>query len=925
MYKELLSLLIAAALGVPSLAGCNPPAVEPQTDKETPGDVTPGPDTPDTPPPPEIPVDPALGNAQWYIDESEATASVTAWQTDNKLPCRRGTYAGTAFLSTESGGHGSEPRREVRSNRIVASHFNEDDAFVFTVPSVSLAAGSSVDFSGSFYATSADAPLYWIFEYKDGNDWKSVEKDLYAVPGTDKKYSFPVKYFSASEYTTFVQSFTLEHAIQGGDLVMRCRVAAPVAGDGSTLSPNASAYVGLVNATWVSANIGTYQAIPVKDTRRMLILGNSFTYYYGPVYMLKELARSQGHDIQLRAFVKGNQYFRDFQHLELAQNVIREGRYAYALLQDASMQHAYYFNDARSNAPVYTETEELFNEVRQYSPGVRLVLESTWAYSYQDYKGFGSFEAFDDANIKGTTYLCDKLDAWLSPIGLAFKKARESGFTDLYHTDNHHPNRNGAYLKSCVNYLLLYGERFDANVSDCTLDAKTAARLRSIAEEVVLGALDTYRNPDATGLVPGGSGSQPDPSETVDGNHGIENAAQLVSWAVRTNTGGDVSSYKDASGAVVLLQDIDLTGVTWPVVGLPGGALANGTKIVPTVAFTGVFDGKGHTIKGLALVHETDNKQVTGFFGATSNAIVRNVDFTGCTVDFSSKELNASHVAVATVAAYAHNTVFENINVEAAFSGEALSASSINVSVGGVVGMMYADAANAGAIRNCTFSGSIKGDIGVKYSTSNTGKCAGIVAGVSSASSLCLIKDCENRAEIAAGVHRAAGIVCDGFCSLIEGCINNGAITVNQSAKKASGSSKGVRLGGILAYCTTTTVSGSHLDGCRNNGRIVTTEASSAAGGVVGAIKCYDLKNCINTGDVVCPEGQRGLLIGMINKNTVECTLSSCFLKGSIGAKVDGSDAVAATPDNCLSLGVTLYNGATCKDWNATNIKYFTE
>ena len=148
---------------------------------------------------------------------------------------------------------------------------------------------------------------------------------------------------------------------------------------------------------------------------------------------------------------------------------------------------------------------------------------------------------------------------------------------------------------------------------------------------------------------------------------------------------------------------------------------------------------------------------------------------------------------------------------------------------------------------------------------------------------------------------------------------------MNQSAKKASGSSKGVRLGGILAYCTTTTVSGSHLDGCRNNGRIVTTEASSAAGGVVGAIKCYDLKNCINTGDVVCPEGQRGLLIGMINKNNVECTLSSCFLKGSIGAKVDGSDAVAATPDNCLSLGVTLYNGATCKDWNATNIKYFTE
>ena len=38
--------------------------------------------------------------------------------------------------------------------------------------------------------------------------------------------------------------------------------------------------------------------------------------------------------------------------------------------------------------------------------------------------------------------------------------------SDLFYTDSKHPNRNGAYLKSCVNYLVIFGEKFDKNVSD---------------------------------------------------------------------------------------------------------------------------------------------------------------------------------------------------------------------------------------------------------------------------------------------------------------------------------------------------------------------------------------------------------------------------------------------------------------------------
>ena len=249
-----LAILSAACLLAVSLFACNPQTPEPvnpsEGETEKPVDT---PDTPDTPPTPPAPVvEPGLADAQWIFDADIAAGAAAAWQTDNKLPARFGDFSGAAYIST-SAGSGEGPKRSIEGGRIWATSWSEGDAYVFTVPSQTLAAGSSVDFCASFYANSAASPQYWIFEYYDGNNWKSVEKDLYTVPGSDKKYSFAVKYFSAAQYTSFLQHFTLEHPIVDGELKMRCRVAAPVSGNGAVLSPNASAGVGFVNSPWVAA------------------------------------------------------------------------------------------------------------------------------------------------------------------------------------------------------------------------------------------------------------------------------------------------------------------------------------------------------------------------------------------------------------------------------------------------------------------------------------------------------------------------------------------------------------------------------------------------------------------------------------------------------------------------------------------------
>ena len=302
---------------------------------------------------------------------------------------------------------------------------------------------------------------------------------------------------------------------------MRCRVVGNYNNGGGALSPSASAYTGLVNNYWSGAQITVYQGIPVKETKKLAVIGNSFTYYYGTNFILKQIARSQGHELRIRAHTKGGQDFGENYPRELTQWVIKDGGYDYALLQDMSTRHSDYYKDPTLNAAVLEDTKTILNAFKSYSPSVRPIVENTWSFlGSSNYEGYGSLELFDKALQGGALLVADATDTWLSPINEAFKQARAAGITDLLHTDNKHPNRNGAYLKACVNYLLLYGEAFDANVPDCLVSAATAAKLRSIAETVVLGNINSFRNPDASTVVPGeglsgGGGETPGPTDVT--------------------------------------------------------------------------------------------------------------------------------------------------------------------------------------------------------------------------------------------------------------------------------------------------------------------------------------------------------------------------------------------------------------------------
>lgn len=230
----------------------------------------------------------------------------------------------------------------------------------------------------------------------------------------------------------------------------------------------------------------TIPNVEARDTVYALFIGNSFTFYFDTYSLLKEIAASQGHCLQFKAaFVGGYSFARHLNDPKTYAAIESFRPYDYVFLQNQSQLNAQYGRDPKRHALALQDARELVARVRQYSPDAKIFLEATWA-SDVNTEHFLSKEDFDRCMWKGTAAMAKSCKTDVSPIGKAFAIARaDSPDVKLLYKDKHHQSLAGAYLKACVNYLMIYGEDFDGKVSDCTLPAQTAAAMREAARKTV--------------------------------------------------------------------------------------------------------------------------------------------------------------------------------------------------------------------------------------------------------------------------------------------------------------------------------------------------------------------------------------------------------------------------------------------------------
>lgn len=230
---------------------------------------------------------------------------------------------------------------------------------------------------------------------------------------------------------------------------------------------------------------------------------------------------------------------------------------------------------------------------------------------------------------------------------------------------------------------------------------------------------------------------------------------------------------------VVLDQDLDLGGV----------------EFEPIPTFSGTFDGRGHTIFGLAIQREGSH---LGFFRyIQAEGVVRNLSLSG-TVAPGDGQHQIGGVAGT------NRGLIENCSFSGSVSGLRY--------VGGIAGE------NEGTIRSCTFSGSVD-------AKRATGGIAGSNSGV--------LLDCESRATVNTTISEAA-LDLESLSLSGDGMLD---LTNAEDENVVSDT------GGIVGLSTGT------VSGCVNRGMVGYPRFGYNVGGIAGRQSGY-LTSCRNFGDV---------------------------------------------------------------------------
>ena len=371
----------------------------------------------------------------------------------------------------------------------------------------------------------------------------------------------------------------------------------------------------------------------------------------------------------------------------------------------------------------------------------------------------------------------------------------------------------------------------------------------------------------------GGSGTAEDPWQ-------IATAEQLAAFAASVNDGSQ-SGY--AGQAIVLTQDIDLSGVEWTPIGNMNDMEGY------TTLFLGSFDGQGHTVSNLT--YETDAFICgAGLFGISVGEI-KNVNMANAIVICT----EGTSQAIAALVGYNMGSV----------SGCSVSGARVtgNACVGGVIG------GNMGSVTNCAISDAVVTVIGDNDFSEglvqcDIAECGGLIIGGGFGGT---IDGCT-----ASGTVQAEGVEPVGLGG-IGGCLEMMDSVANCTADVTIVSAQGGHaIGGLCGYA-----------GTHSNGQI-----AAESEGIVATQYPSIIENCTVSVKIDAPEATHvGGLVGTglyyFGEETA-FAVRNCTVSGEISAVTPGAIAGRAegcTIENC-SADVTA-NGAALEDLVGTTDRMY--
>ena len=231
--------------------------------------------------------------------------------------------------------------------------------------------------------------------------------------------------------------------------------------------------------------------------RKVLFLGNSYTYVNNLPGMIALLAHSAGDSLFYDSNTPGG-YTLGWNPIAHSTNpvsleMIRQTEWDFVVLQEQSQVPAI---PVLRDSCMLPGSIILHDSVKSAHPCSRVLFFLTWGRRFGGIQcfttnycstDFADFDQMQDSLTVAYKGIADSLDDWIAPVGEAWRYVIRNYGMILHSGDDSHPNLNGSYLAACVFYASVFGKSSAGLAYTGGLAADTALLLQQAADSIVFG------------------------------------------------------------------------------------------------------------------------------------------------------------------------------------------------------------------------------------------------------------------------------------------------------------------------------------------------------------------------------------------------------------------------------------------------------
>ena len=232
-------------------------------------------------------------------------------------------------------------------------------------------------------------------------------------------------------------------------------------------------------------------------TKRVLFIGNSYTYVNDLPKLISELAFAQGDSFIYESSTPGGYTLEAHSTNATTLSKIRKGNWDFVVLQEQSQRPS--FPQSQVQVEVYPYANFLDSAILASNPCAETVFYMTWGRKNGDASNCAfwppicTYRGMDSLLRYSYTQMAIQNKAVISPVGPLWNHLVKNNFSsDLYSPDQSHPSLAGSYTAACSFYMAFFRRDLAGNSFNSTLNALVADTIRQAAKLIVFDSLSRW-------------------------------------------------------------------------------------------------------------------------------------------------------------------------------------------------------------------------------------------------------------------------------------------------------------------------------------------------------------------------------------------------------------------------------------------------